>query len=88
MLEGIVLGIMGGILYGCTGYLKSIKKRKREKFDILKFTQSVVVGGIVGGITYSMGISMASAQQLVFNTGLVTIIENVKKYIWRRFISK
>jgi hypothetical protein len=86
MLE-VLIGICSGVAYAATGYLKSLKKdSKFEKFEPCKFTQSVVIGGIVGAVGYSLGISLEIAQQFVFDTGLVTIVENLKKFIWRKYL--
>ena len=86
MMEGILIGICSGIAYGVTGYLKSLKKDgKYEKFDPYKFAQSVIVGGIVGGISTGMGWTLETAYQFVFNTGLVALVENVKKFVFRKY---
>lgn len=87
MLEQILLGISSGIVFGIIGYLKSLKKDgKLERFDYNKFTQSVIIGGIIGAVSKSMGINLEVAQQFVFNTGLITIVENLKKWVWRQYI--
>lgn len=86
MIESILLGVLAGVGYGITGYAKHIRRGKLEKFDPYKFGQSVIVGGIVGGISGAMGISLETTHQFFLNIGGVTLVENLKKFFVRKFL--
>jgi hypothetical protein len=87
ILGGILIGIGSGIAYAITGYLKSLKENGNyEPFDSYKFLQSTIVGGIAGGLSVSLGWTLEASYQFVFNTGLTALIENVKKFIWRKYL--
>ncbi|MCS7365239.1 MAG: hypothetical protein NDF54_07385 [archaeon GB-1867-035] len=89
MFEHILIGLYAGLAYGTTGYLKSLKKDGSfEKFDPYKFLQSIIVGGVSGVISAYMGWTLEAAQEFVLNTGMVALIENVKKFLWRKFFKK
>jgi len=86
MLYELLIGLAAGLSYAVTGYLKSLKKDgKYEEFDPYKFGQSVCIGIAIGGISYLMGYSLPVAEQYLYSTGLVALIENIKKAIIRRF---
>jgi len=84
MLKALLISILAGLSYGITGYLKSLKEGKQEKFDPYKFVQTVCVSFLVGLISYMMGWTLEDSYQFVFDVGLVALVEQVKKAIWRR----
>ena len=89
MIEQIIIGIGAGVAFACSGYLKSLRKdRKYEKFDPYKFSQSIIVGALTGFFSYMLGWTLEATQQLILNTGMVALIENTKKWLWRKYISK
>jgi len=76
--------IMAAIFYGVTGYLKQ-KPLDAEKFDGQKFAGTMLIGCIIGLIMFMVKTSFDIASALVLSTGLVVIIENLLKIMWRRF---
>ena len=87
MWYNIVLGILSGIAFASSGYLKSLRRDgKYERFDPYKFGQTLIVGALAGFISHWMGWTLEVAQQFVLNTGMVALIENVKKWLWRKYI--
>jgi len=85
MLYEVLVGLAAGVSYAVTGYLKSLKKDgKYEEFDPYKFGQSVLVGVAVGLLSSLTGYSLPVAEQYLYSTGLVALIENVKKAVIRR----
>jgi len=84
ILKNVLLGLGAGLLFGLTGYLKSVG----EEFDVKKFCQSLIVGCVVGGIGGAMGMKPSEAQEYLQSTGLYTgivcLIEFVKRSILKR----
>lgn len=81
----ILLNISGGIINGAIvaglGYAKS---RNLERFDKKKFLQTAIVGGFVGGFAFTARMTYAEAQTWAASSGMITIIEYVKKAVCRR----
>jgi len=84
VVENILIGVGSGIIFGLLGYLKSAG----EKFDVKKFTQTLVVSAVVGGIGGYLGMSPEEAQEYLQTAGLyggiTTLVEYVKKSILKR----
>jgi len=81
MWDKLALGIAGGVIWGVFGYLKS---RKAEAWDWKKFGVSVIIGIPVGVVAVVTNISFDNAAtQLVTDAGLVGVLENFLKFIWR-----
>ena len=78
----ILLGILSGVIFALAGYFKSMK---HEEFDIEKFIQTVAVGAIVGFICGVTGWSYEVALEWLKQTGLISLIEMVKKGLIRLF---
>jgi len=76
--------IMAAVFYGVTGYLKQ-KPLNAEKFDGQKFAGTMIIGGVIGLIMFMVKTSFDLASALVLSTGLVVIVENLLKIVWRRF---
>ena len=74
---------MAAVFCGVTGYLKQ-KPLDAEKFDGQKFAGTMLIGCIIGLIMFMAKISFDIASALVLSTGLVVIIENLLKIMWRR----
>jgi len=88
VLKNILLGVAAGLLFGTTGYLKSVG----EEFDAKKFVQSIIVGAVVGGIGGAMGMKPSEAQEYLQSTGLYTglvcMVEFVKKAVLKRLVGE
>ena len=84
ILKNILLGIGAGIVWGILGYLKS----PGESFDPYKFLQTVVIGGIVGGIGGFLGMkpqeTYEQMQAMGIYAGFTMLVEYIKKAIIRR----
>jgi len=80
----ILLGIGAGVVWGIMGYLKS----PGEEFDPEKFTQTVIIGAIVGAIGGYLGMSPEETyeqmQAIGIYAGFTMLVEYVKKAIVRR----
>jgi hypothetical protein len=74
-------GAVSGIIAAVLGYAKNIPKG--EEFDEGKFVQTVIVGGIVGACAGEMGLTYEQAYDWAASIGLVTLIEYMKKMVWR-----
>lgn len=94
LLVAIGKGVFYGALAGGIGY---IKNETWETFDPYKFTRTLVIGGLIGGITGS-GSSIDEASALIgaefglpselvktfLMTAIVAIADNVVKILARR----
>jgi len=77
----ILTGVAAGIMYSLTGFAK----QKGEKFDLEKFSYTVILGAVigVGGMLYNL--PFAEVETIAINIGAVALIENIIKAIKRKF---
>lgn len=86
VLEQILTAILAGLTYSLTMYFK--KLQKGESFDLWKLASTIVIGIFVA---VSLVLSGAEINQLTFEqqflmyAGLIPIVENILKAIYRRF---
>jgi len=81
----IIYGIVGGIVSGAiTALLGYAKSSSVESFDVSKAVQTLIVGAVVGGCAGYWGTSYTQAYEYLGSVGAITLIEFVKKAIWRR----
>ena len=81
IIKGIAVGAVCGAITALLGYAKSVTA---EKFDPQKAAQTIVVGAVVGGVAGYYGWTYQEAQEWATNIGLITLIEYLKKAIWRK----
>ena len=55
MIEQIGAGIIAGAAYGILGWQKEVVKKKGTKVDWKKLAKTIVICGVVGGITAYSG---------------------------------
>ena len=77
----VFIGMGAGLLYAFIGWAKGTDL---EKFDGQKFFTTLVIGLIVGGVSGYMNIELTEALKLIAALGLVVVIENVCKFVYRR----
>ncbi len=82
MLEKVLIGVSSGIAYGTTGFGKS----KGESMEWSKLGVSVIIGGLAGVVAEFLGLELQVAHQFLASAGLVVLVENTIKTIWRRFL--
>lgn len=78
----IAYAIGGGITYSLIAFGKSTG----EKFDWLKFLTTVVIGVAVGIAVVVTKMDYGTASDYVVGLGIVPLIENLGKAIWRRIV--
>jgi len=83
ILKGLILGIIQGVVIAALGYAKSAG----EEFDEAKFFQTIIIGAIVGGLAAYFGMAYDKMEDYLITSGGITIIEYLKKAVWRRFLS-
>jgi len=84
----IVWGIVGGAVSGAiTALLGYAKSSSVESFDVSKAVQTLIVGAIVGGCAGYWGVSYTQAYEYLGSVGAITLIEYLKKAVWRRIKS-
>ena len=83
MIE-IILNVLGGLANGAAiaglGYAKS---HGAEGFDKKKFLQTAIVGGFVGGFAFTAQMTYDQASMWAAGSGMITVVEYVKKTAWR-----
>jgi len=87
-VETVLIAVLAAAIYSATSYLKKHMKDDPENFDPVKFAATLIVGAIVGFSMWTSGIPItqeAVETQLVAYAGLVAIVENVIKVIYRAF---
>jgi hypothetical protein len=77
--EQILWSILGAIVYAVGGYFKN-----KEPFDKQKFCTTLIVGVAIGIIQVYTKTSYEAAYNIALSAGLIAIIENVMKAIYRR----
>lgn len=80
ILVNALYGIVGGVAYGLTGFFKA----KTEKFDVMKFGTTLVVGAISGLVVGFTGMTVDAASLAVSSAGITVMVENV----FKRFTKK
>lgn len=83
MIKNIASGVASGLITAFLGYMKS----KDEKFDLGKFVQTLVIGGLVGAVAQVAGMSYNDAYDYLASIGIISLAEYTKKMIWRRWLS-
>lgn len=96
--EMILIGVGKGLVYGAiAGGIGYIKNETWETFDPYKFLRTLIIGGIVGGIT-GTGYSLGDASAIIggefgvspiivetfLMTSIVAIADNIVKVVARR----
>jgi len=84
VVKNIASGIVSGLITAFLGYMKS----KDEKFDLGKFAQTLVIGGLVGAVAQIAGMSYNDAYDYLASVGAISLLEYLKKTIWRRWLSR
>ena len=79
--RSVFWGIMNAIFIATLGYLKVTKP---EDFDPIKFLITVIVGGISGYLTFSLGWTPEAVQTWFATTGIIVWIEYGLKTFVRR----
>ena len=83
MLGNIISGVVGGVIFGFSGYLKN--QKKDEGFDCTKLGITVLVAGIIGAIAGYTGMEYGAAADATLAGGLGLVAENLVKGVKRSF---
>jgi len=83
LVDIVVVGILGGILYAISGYLKSYYK---EKFDIKKFLRTLIIGLMASFALAFSGFEITlDAIDVLVASGTTAVIEQLILSIYRYF---
>lgn len=89
-VETIGIALLTSVIYVIIGIAKSEKFRTGEEgFSPLKASATIILGLVIGVIMYSSGIPVTEenvATQLLTYGGLLYVIENILKAIYRRIV--
>ena len=81
-IEKVLMGALAGATYGLTVY----SKKENAEFNYKKFGTTVVLGAFAGIINSVMDTPMEAAYEFGISIGVVTIVENGAKAIYRKII--
>jgi len=87
-VEQIVTGVIAGIISGAISALLGYAKNAGENFEPKKAIQTLVVGGFIGGVASYEGMSYTRTEEWLESIGAITLLEYIKKAIWRRLRKK
>jgi hypothetical protein len=82
VLSGLGIGLLAGMSYG----LASFSKTSGESFDFKKFGITAGVGLLSGVLNFVLGWDVGVGYDFLLNLGLVPIIENCSKAVWRSWL--
>ncbi|MEK6878827.1 MAG: hypothetical protein AABY22_04430 [Nanoarchaeota archaeon] len=82
MLGNIISGVVGGVVFGFSGYLKN--QKKNESFDYMKLGITVIVAGIVGAVAGYTGMEYGAVADATFAGGIGLVAENIVKAVYRK----
>ena len=80
-IKGILAGAICGAITALLGYAKSSTK---EDFNPKKARQTIIVGAVIGGIAGYQGWTYQQAYEWAGSTGVIVLVEYIKKAILRR----
>jgi hypothetical protein len=84
LIVDVAKGAGAGAVAAVVGYLK---KPKDEEFDSAKFTKTVVVGGVVGGLAAGLNVPVESAEAYVAYPLAVYGVDAVVKAVNRKVVA-
>ena len=79
---GTIKGFGAGAFAAGIGYLKN----KGEDFDGIRFTRTVIVGGVTGAVAEGFGVAPSTAEEWLAYPFVVYAIDIVTKIVWRRVL--
>ena len=85
MYEQILYALLGAVAYGVFGYLKTTPL---DTWSWQKFGTTVGIGLMFGVVEVYLKVDYDAAVLIATNAGLVVMVENVIKAIWRRLEAK
>ena len=59
---------------------------KNEEFRPEKFFHTVVIGAVVGAAATILGLTYDKAEEYLMSMGVVAIVEQAEKIVWRQWI--
>jgi len=81
ILWAIIMGILSGVIAAVIGYIKGTTI---EKWNNEKFFMTVGIGAFVGGVAGYQGWTYTVADQWIYSTGMIILIDFGLKAIYRR----
>lgn len=91
MLETIVLAIVSAILYAGSAFMKkNFNHDNPQSFDTTKFASTLLVSAVIAVSMIAAGINTVTeadiATQLALYAGMVALVENVIKAVYRKVV--
>lgn len=82
MIEQIISGIIGGIVYSFAGYAN---KPIKERFDWQKISTTFIVAIVVGAVTGYLGTDYGIVANTAVVTGFTVVIDKFVKALIKKF---
>lgn len=80
----ILIGIGAGVTYGLSTYFK----KKDQEFDWSKLGATATIGAAAGVVMALMDMPVEGAYEFVVGLGVVPIVENGMKIVWRKIFKQ
>jgi len=80
----IASGIGAGVTYSLTAW----GKKKGQPFDAVKFGTTVIIGALSGLAFGISGVPFDVTTTYLANLGVVPVVENILKTVWRKVLGK
>jgi len=79
-LATVGYAVFGGVVWNLAGYFR----KPREKYEPEKLLRSALIGAVVGVVAMYKGLSFQNAYDFATAIGLIGLVENIGKAIYRR----
>ncbi len=83
-ISAILCGVAAGVTYSLT----SFAKKEGQAFEWKKFGTTRIIGGGAGAMTGLLGMQIDLAYAYLINMGIVPIVENLLKFVYRKIIKR
>ena len=82
-IEAVLVGGLSGLFIAGAGYFKS---NQEEDFEPIKFSTTVVIGGLAGAFVGFTGMTQDATMIFLTSAGITQLVESSIKAIWRNLL--
>ncbi|MEM1533927.1 MAG: hypothetical protein QW059_05190 [Nitrososphaerota archaeon] len=77
----VLEGVAAGVVYGFSGYLKS-RAASGAGLRPEGLFSAALWGGLVGLVSGAMGVDMKTAENILFDLGLLVLVKKLSEAVW------
>jgi len=77
MIQAIVNGAIGGLIYGLAGYFRNKREYPREKFDWAEILPTVIGSAIIGALAVYLGVTADTVSSTAFGVVVTQFLRKV-----------